>query len=425
MNNYTTPEDFGAKADGLTDNYAALQAAIDYCISTNIDLRLRPGIYNCGQQLAAQLGDSKKISIIGVGEGQGTLTPEGSTVNFNGASGGLLLKPVAGSTTGSLTSRSTYNLERFKIFCSGPDKSFGLQVGDSTGQLDTFAALNNISNVSVVGNWVTCLRACNTRQLFAYRSMFYSYSGNANCRAVHILCDSPTRFCGDLQFSGCNTYTNPGSGAVFNDTVRVEATSGGTVSGVHFTDCINYEGLNTIHVRAPASNVFDVWFTSCGSDKPNSANFGRGMLLDGSTAITFNDFTIQGHYAVWGEHCFEARNSVTSLRLSDSYFALSSNVGILLDNLGGYSVVNNRINNANRVVAGPAIELRSNNFAVNVNGNIVGGNTSSHIVGVTGTLNTGSVQFNTGDVTTGAISVTGSSSGVYGVDLAPNMNTFI
>ena len=411
MNNYITPEDFGARADGVFDSAPALQAAIDNAITTGRDLRLRPGVYRCASQLDAVLGDSKKISIIGVGGNQGAAAnPQGgSTFLFNGATGGLSISTVAGSTTGSLSSRSYYHLEGFQISGSIIN-GIGLEIGRNNQQIDTFALINNVSDVVVHGNWLDCIRLTNARQFSASNSMFYNSGNQSAATAMRIVCDAPSpgKFCGDLHMVGCNLFANPA--VAFTKGILIEANNG-DIAGLHFSDTIIYEGVvGVYYFSTNGGRIYDTWFTSCAIDGPGSITnpLSRGVVLDmTATGLFINNTNITNLYCVGKYEAINLNQAVGTgiirfTNISNGYFGPCAGPGVTVNNTGNLKIRGTSFENCSNVTANAPILLAGAVYGTHITDNVVSGNYSPNIVRVQAgaTLSASVVRNNIGDITT-------------------------
>lgn len=433
MNSYTTPSDFGAKGDGVTDDTAALQAAINFAVANSVELQLASVTYRCASAITVQLGDSKLLKISGVGSGQGLATTKGSILRFDGATGGIYLNPVNGSTVGSASSRTQILLRGFQIEGVGADKAYGLKVGASTGQIDTFAALSYIEDVSVVGTFVECFSIINSRQIFMDRCMGYNIAAGSNARAISLVNTAafPTSFLGDIFVQNSNFFTQSGTNAY---TMFIQAQAG-DISGLHINDVVVYEGVYGIYMTGAANTrIFDVWFNGTQCDGPAYAASNKGFYIESPTATSFiNNVYITNHYAVSYkgiglEIAVNTAGQVKNINISGGYFGTLGDSGIKVNNVGAITIQGNKLSQTNLFVAGPAIYMTGTCFGFDVSGNVISGNTATYLVGLNGSgggINSGSVLQNSGDVTTGAVQNSGIvGASVYGVTAAPNTNVY-
>lgn len=431
MNSYTTPSDFGAKGDGVTDDTAALQAAIDFAVANSIELQLAAVTYRCASAISVQLGDSKTLKISGFATSQGLITVKGSIIRFDGATGGIYLNPVNGSTVASASSRTLIDLRRFQIEGVGADKPYGLKIGSAAGQIDTFAALSPIEDVSVVGAFVECFSIINCRQIFLQRCMGYNVAAGSNARALSLINTSafPTSFLGDIFIRDSNFFTQSGTNAY---TVFIQAQAG-DISGIHFNDDVIYEGVYGIYMTAAAnSRIFDIWFDGLQCDGPAYGTSNKGFYIESPTPTSFiNNVYITNYYAVSYkgvglEISCNTNGQVKNINIQGCYLGNLGDSGIKITNVNAITVQGNKLSQTNLYTPGAAISVLGNCLGFDISGNVVSGNTATYLVSVNGSgggINYGSILQNSGDVTTGAVQNSGIvGASVYGVTAAPNTN---
>jgi len=432
MNSVTTPSDFGAVGNGVADDTAAVQAAIDFAIANNLELQLRAATYRCTAVLNVVLGNNKTFSMTGVRSSQGFDLSHGTVFLFDGAAGGIYVSTPNGSTLASLAARGQFIFKQFQILGTGADKTWGLKIGNNASQIDTFSAYNIVEDVTVVGAFINCCEAFNTRQLHIYRSIFYNTAASAGARAFALTNTAafPTYVTGDVQITDSTFFTQSG---VNSRTVMYDAQAG-YITGIHMTDCIIYEGVYGVYITGAANTlIFDIWFTNVVCDGPVYATSNKGFYLNSTTAtsevnnIYFRDCYSVSYKGIGMEFLVNTPGQVKNINVEGCYFGTLGDSGLKINNVNAFVVHGCKFYQNNLTAAGAAAQLTGACLGFDISGNVVSANTSAYLVSLSGSapnaINYGSVLQNSGDTTTGAINNIGNvGANVFGVTAAPNTN---
>jgi len=150
---YIFVKNFGALGDGVTDDTAAIQAAIDSADSTNTknEVWFHPGRYLCNN-----LVNKNGVILRGFGSG----TPAGSIFHpqlvYNGAAGGTLLT-YEDPGSGTLWQQGIYHLQ---LTGNGVAGQLPAKILDFEGRIDFNFALDECAFGSCTGDAITLQKAC-------------------------------------------------------------------------------------------------------------------------------------------------------------------------------------------------------------------------------------------------------------------------
>ena len=293
---YFNVKNYGAIGDGLTDDSAAIQAAINACIAAGGGIVFFPaGSYLINTTLLVRKVDNAAVTyldcpvtLVGAGRAATTLVRSpsltGATVLFNGSikyNTGLGIHNIGfkGNTTAVETQDYT-NAHVAAWNCMG------------------FSASNLLFREGSCDLYLLGIAGGSFHDIQSYR--FYTPTSYANKHTVII--GAGINNCGDLFFSNCNFrvsdgYTNP-TGPVAESTVLIKG-----VDGAWFTNCHLQGGNNTVFCdfRSGAglplgSIVGGVRFSNCWFDLMPVGSAENSVLFEGTgtSSTTIGDYLFEG-----------------------------------------------------------------------------------------------------------------------------------
>lgn len=254
--------DYGAKGDGTTDSYAAIQAAINAASDTGQSVFIPSGVYRISAELVFPVSTSKfAVEIVG----------EKSEASYE------------------------WNASKFSVIIK-PSVAMGAVFRARTGLTDTLAQYVKLSNVAVDGNGLADYAYINGGQDTVTNCTFF------NCQKAGIYLGTYTN---SSIFTNVTCIANQEHGAVLDgdwSTVSVWNQCkfrGNTLGGMiiykavaaHFTDCIFENntgyGLQLYSTGTTGANqITNLMFTKCYFEQNNVTTGGGYQIIlsgDGAT----------------------------------------------------------------------------------------------------------------------------------------------
>ena len=248
---FVSVKDFGAVGDGVTDDSAAIQSAIDYCQGIDQALALEPGKrYRLDTGLVFKHGrsatDTKSYSVRLIGNGA-ALYPSGSQT-------AITITPRC-SFADRGTGRGEAHIHISDVVVDGfygPNTAAALTIGAwgfwcsslSWSQIQTFTVQNFNPGRNVVLLYE------------ARHAVFDALCVRNGITAIYAA--SPGSFCGDIVFHACEF-----TGTVASPPINISTPGTNTeVRGLTFSSCDIYGSGTIISSTGTNSFVGDIWFTN-------------------------------------------------------------------------------------------------------------------------------------------------------------------
>jgi hypothetical protein len=307
-------KDFGAVGDGVANDTAAIQAAIDYCVANKTSLYIPHGTYNITTLTidfgGSSLANPKQVGFRIFGDG-------GGKERFTGSSGtdGTVLV-YAGSSGSAITFAGRLNvsmrLEGFTVLGTA------LQI-DGTGStaigINLLGAINHsVRDVVVTGFDVGMY-------------VDYSYIGlHSNCRFTqnNVNCRFDSA-CNTIVVEQCD-YT-----AGFVNNLAIETTRADPTTNITFVGCL-FESANVgVRINAGTSNIRNILFIApyfengaFGSPKLFDIGYEQNQSASSSSNRIFGVTVSDPSYSGVNPSNLFRLNNCANISVHNMYFPVSS-----------------------------------------------------------------------------------------------------
>lgn len=370
--NESTPEMFGAKRDGSTDDSAAINAAISAVITFAANNSIGPnicwinnqGTYLIANPISVTLPTNGRLKIYGYGAaiGGGSIIVAKSTMI---ASSGALL--ITGAS-GSFNDIEVKDI-RFLNQTAGAGASIGVFIGRPSSGVMSAPGIGGIKLENVfVSGFGTNLLFSNVSQILCTRCQTWPFdqsivSTSGSIGTTMIMAGSGAGAAtSNIRYDACQFTGTNGN----NDSLVVitdQGVANQSAGGIMFNECVfnsgtgKSAGYNPITVSSTGSGslITGIWFTNC-----QFFNQGTGVgtcILGTSTNggqiadfhITSNEFTGNG----WATGCqFQATDNISSLGgvlINNNLFVTPTVAAVQINSTAsntasrGFSVCNNTV----------------------------------------------------------------------------------
>jgi hypothetical protein len=289
---YPTPQDYGATGNGVTDDTAAVQAAIT-AVASGGSNAVGVLVFPAGTYLiSSALTLGSFIELRGMGSGISVISQSATTANGVagtdltnvGLTGLSINGPGSGSGLGvnfglSLNNDTTYvDLTDLQVHGFG---SHGIEIQSPVVCKfhRVISSTNGADGWHIYGSGTSCAwSACyalNNAAGIGYHLISLSYSSLSGCAADSNADGYDLSGCYDVALIGCGTESDSAAGYIL---------SGG--AGNSLTSCFNYaNNLYSIHVTGGEANATISGFTEHG---PTGSAVNSILVDSGTTAVIVN-----------------------------------------------------------------------------------------------------------------------------------------
>ncbi|WP_299312680.1 glycosyl hydrolase family 28-related protein, partial [uncultured Halomonas sp.] len=224
---------FGAAGDGVTNDTAALQAALDYAVPRNVPLFFPEGRYRITSTLSFELTPGSGATLYG----------NNSVLDGNFV--GPLINVQAQGEVGAYL-----HIERFRV--KNPSgQGIGLSgLAGSTGCTKVWGTVDGVGcEHGDIADFL--VDAYNFRKVNFYNCTGKAHNGNTGGLRIR----GNGTFAGDMNFHNCE-FAGDGPPPLY-----ISADTGGEARGIHFTDTYFYEGGSVVECYT-GSLVADIFFNT-------------------------------------------------------------------------------------------------------------------------------------------------------------------
>lgn len=387
---------YGAVGNGITDDRAAIQAAIDAAKigadGSNVVV-FEAKNYRIAGPLHVDLTNNQSVELRGLNpsvNAADTSQAQGTRITFDSSFVNATAIHVQG--IGASVNRATFIASNLWFGVVSVGQAAGqtaIQLGDENKFWEPYSKiiLDNVQCWKFSG---AAFRVINTHRVAMSKCIAYTPGDGGGAVGLHILATNGS-FCGGVLVDTCE-FT---AGAADNTTeraVKIEATGIGSVcAGNMFDNTVLYYGQVGMEVKANnGGNVADLFLTNTQIDgyQPNgdaSPNLDYGLYIhaDSNPNTVITDVSISNSYFVGynlhGIYVEGAANSpIKNCSFIGNQIKWNDSHGAKFENVWGFNVLGNTFNN-NGTTAGAGGEANiylsacqyfsvANNVGYNVNG---------------------------------------------------------